>query len=274
MNDEWSAVETLRHLVFVHDSWFRRCCLGRTDLFTPMGLGPEFVADEEQGLDRSATPTLDEVRAVRRDQAAELEAWLATVTADELQHPHRCPRAPAGRRTHGAGACPSACTRCSTRSGPTTASACATSTGRSRRPTTGLRLVGSRHERDDLSPAGRLGPDGQRRRHRLQRVRPPGRPRRRARHPGRRPGRRRHAARHRRRLRRPGRQRGAARRALQGRRDDFVVATKFGMDMQGANGADCGARGSRATSAVRSRLRCAGYGSTTSTSTSSTSPTA
>ena len=26
---EWSAVETLRHLVFVHDSWFRRCCLDR-----------------------------------------------------------------------------------------------------------------------------------------------------------------------------------------------------------------------------------------------------
>ena len=33
--------------------------------------------------------------------------------------------------------------------------------------------------------------------------------------------------------------------ALQGRRDDFVVATKFGMDMQGANGADHGVRGSR-----------------------------
>ena len=29
---EWSAVETLRHLVFVHDSWFRRCCLGRAGL--------------------------------------------------------------------------------------------------------------------------------------------------------------------------------------------------------------------------------------------------
>ncbi len=27
---EWSAVETLRHLVFVHDSWFRRCCLKRS----------------------------------------------------------------------------------------------------------------------------------------------------------------------------------------------------------------------------------------------------
>jgi len=33
--------------------------------------------------------------------------------------------------------------------------------------------------------------------------------------------------------------------ALQGRRDEFVVATKFGMDMGGANGDDHGARGSR-----------------------------
>jgi aryl-alcohol dehydrogenase-like predicted oxidoreductase len=32
---------------------------------------------------------------------------------------------------------------------------------------------------------------------------------------------------------------------LAGRRDDVVLATKFGMDMQGANGADHGARGSR-----------------------------
>jgi aryl-alcohol dehydrogenase-like predicted oxidoreductase len=33
--------------------------------------------------------------------------------------------------------------------------------------------------------------------------------------------------------------------ALKRRRDEFVVATKFGMDMQGANGADHGVRGSR-----------------------------
>jgi aryl-alcohol dehydrogenase-like predicted oxidoreductase len=33
--------------------------------------------------------------------------------------------------------------------------------------------------------------------------------------------------------------------ALQGRRDDVVIATKFGMDMQGENGADHGARGAR-----------------------------
>ncbi|GAB2486414.1 aldo/keto reductase [Promicromonospora xylanilytica] len=33
--------------------------------------------------------------------------------------------------------------------------------------------------------------------------------------------------------------------ALQGRRDDVLVATKFGLDVRGANGADYGARGSR-----------------------------
>ncbi|MGY3517119.1 aldo/keto reductase [Micromonospora sp. PTRAS2] len=33
--------------------------------------------------------------------------------------------------------------------------------------------------------------------------------------------------------------------ALKGRRDEVVLATKFGMDMHGANGADFGARGSR-----------------------------
>jgi len=33
--------------------------------------------------------------------------------------------------------------------------------------------------------------------------------------------------------------------ALQGQRDEFVVATKFGMDMRGENGRDFGARGSR-----------------------------
>jgi aryl-alcohol dehydrogenase-like predicted oxidoreductase len=45
--------------------------------------------------------------------------------------------------------------------------------------------------------------------------------------------------------------------ALKGRRDDVVVATKFGMDMAGANGPDWGARGARRyiTRAVEASLR-------------------
>jgi hypothetical protein len=92
VDDEWSAVQTLRHLVFVHDSWFHRCVLGRTDLFTPMGLASDFVPDrEEQGLDLTADPTLDEVLAVRDEQAVELERWLATVTPEQLAEPAPVP---------------------------------------------------------------------------------------------------------------------------------------------------------------------------------------
>jgi aryl-alcohol dehydrogenase-like predicted oxidoreductase len=45
--------------------------------------------------------------------------------------------------------------------------------------------------------------------------------------------------------------------ALRGRRDEIVLATKFGMDMEGLNGADRGARGSRSyiVRAVEASLR-------------------
>ncbi len=85
VDGEWSMVETLRHLVFVHDSWFHRCVLGLTEPFTAMGLGPPFVPDqEEQGLDRSARPSLDEVLHVRNRHGSEIEAWLAEVTREQL----------------------------------------------------------------------------------------------------------------------------------------------------------------------------------------------
>ncbi|MGX1267187.1 DinB family protein [Streptomyces phaeoluteigriseus] len=85
MNDEWSALQTMRHLVFVHDSWFRRCCLGSTELFTPMGIGTTAEPYRgAHGLDLSLDPALDEIVSVRDAQAAELEAWLDEATAVQL----------------------------------------------------------------------------------------------------------------------------------------------------------------------------------------------
>ena len=82
---EWSAVQTLRHLVFVHDSWFRRCCLGSARPFTAIGLASPQVPDQaEQGLDQTANPSLQEVLAVRHEQALELGSWLASATPSEL----------------------------------------------------------------------------------------------------------------------------------------------------------------------------------------------
>jgi hypothetical protein len=88
VNDEWSAVQTMRHLVFVHDSWFRRCVLASSESFTPMGIGPVGL---EQGLDRGAAPSLDEVLVVREQQATELEAWLDAVTPEQLREPAPIP---------------------------------------------------------------------------------------------------------------------------------------------------------------------------------------
>jgi hypothetical protein len=87
VDGEWSMVETLRHLVFVHESWFRRCVLGLTEPFTAFGLGPPEVEE----LDRSARPGLDDVLAVRDRQAAELDAWLAEVTPERLAAPAPVP---------------------------------------------------------------------------------------------------------------------------------------------------------------------------------------
>jgi hypothetical protein len=92
VDGEWSMVETLRHLVFVHDSWFRRCVLGLTEPFTAMGLASPFVPDQEElGLDPSARPGLDEVLIVRDRQASEIEAWLAEVTPEQLAKPAPVP---------------------------------------------------------------------------------------------------------------------------------------------------------------------------------------
>ncbi len=92
---EWSAVETLRHLVFVHDAWFRRCCLASTQPFTGIGLASDLVPhQEEQGIDRAAAPSLDQVLAVRDEQAAELERWLTSVSAEELSKPAPVPAGP------------------------------------------------------------------------------------------------------------------------------------------------------------------------------------
>ncbi|WP_305788864.1 DinB family protein [Symbioplanes lichenis] len=92
VDGEWSMVQTLRHLVFVHDSWFRRCVLGMTEPFTALGLASPFVPDHQGlGLDTSAAPALDEVLAVRDRQAAEREAWLAAVTPGQLAAPAPVP---------------------------------------------------------------------------------------------------------------------------------------------------------------------------------------
>ena len=71
VNDEWSFVQTLRHLVFAMDKWFTVPILGEP--FDPMGLPNSGSVDFPwPGLDRTLTPSFADVKAVRDDRAARL----------------------------------------------------------------------------------------------------------------------------------------------------------------------------------------------------------
>jgi hypothetical protein len=88
VNSEWSLAQTLRHTIFVVDAWFGHAVMLRPHPFHPIGLPAAFTHNgREFGIDESADPTLDEILAVRAERIADLRAYLADVTQDELDGP-------------------------------------------------------------------------------------------------------------------------------------------------------------------------------------------
>jgi len=80
VDDEWSFVQTLRHLVFAMDKWFTAPILGVG--FHPTGLpNSGSVGFPWPGLDLGLAPSLAEALAVRADRAARFRGYLETVTA-------------------------------------------------------------------------------------------------------------------------------------------------------------------------------------------------
>jgi hypothetical protein len=94
----------LRHAIFVVDAWFGHATALRPRPFHPLGLPAGFITDgAEFGIDASATPTFDEVLAARAERIADLRAYLADITQEELDRvrgPNPVPGFPApGERT-------------------------------------------------------------------------------------------------------------------------------------------------------------------------------
>jgi hypothetical protein len=85
VDDEWSFVETLRHLVFATDAWVRRAILGDPAPWHPLDLPWDEMPDIP-GIprDRDVRPSLDDVLAVRRDRMATVRSVIAGLTADML----------------------------------------------------------------------------------------------------------------------------------------------------------------------------------------------
>jgi hypothetical protein len=86
VDEEWSFVETVRHLIFVADAWIGRVVLGRAEPFDSIGLPPTFVTDGAQyGIDQRADPDLDTVLEQRESRLTLVAAVAGQASATELE---------------------------------------------------------------------------------------------------------------------------------------------------------------------------------------------
>lgn len=85
VNGEWSFVQTLRHLVFVTDSWAARALLGEPAPYHPLGLPPTGMRNPGVPQDTDVHPTLAEVLAIRAERQQTARRAIDTLTDDLLE---------------------------------------------------------------------------------------------------------------------------------------------------------------------------------------------
>src|SRR6187551_3443341 len=85
VGDEWSFVQTLRHLCFATDAWVARMVLGDPSPWHPLDLPwDEAPGWDDIPWDREARPRLDEVLALRADRQATVRRVLEELTDERL----------------------------------------------------------------------------------------------------------------------------------------------------------------------------------------------
>jgi uncharacterized damage-inducible protein DinB len=83
---EWSFVETLRHLLFVHDAWLRRAVLGEPAPYDALDLPHDEMPDlEGVPRDLDARPALDHVLDLRAERLAITRRFFGELTDEQLQ---------------------------------------------------------------------------------------------------------------------------------------------------------------------------------------------
>lgn len=88
VDDEWSFVETLRHLGFAHACWVGGVVLADPSPWHPLDLPwDEAPAVEGVPWDRDVRPSLDEVLAVRAERRATVASVLADLDDAGLERP-------------------------------------------------------------------------------------------------------------------------------------------------------------------------------------------
>jgi hypothetical protein len=85
VGDEWSFIETLRHLNFASAAWIARMVLGDPTPYHELDLPWEEAPDwDDIPCDREARPSLDEVLALRAARHAVVDDLLAGLTDEQL----------------------------------------------------------------------------------------------------------------------------------------------------------------------------------------------
>ncbi len=83
--EEWSFIETLRHLCFATDAWVRRAVLGDPAPWHPLDLPWDGMPDTPgTPRDREARPSLEEVLALRRDRMSGVREVIEGLTEESL----------------------------------------------------------------------------------------------------------------------------------------------------------------------------------------------
>jgi hypothetical protein len=93
VDDEWSFVETMRHLIYATDCWFRRGVLDESEPFHAIGVTHTEAHGLVPGIDLEASPTYADVIAARRENQAAVRDYAATLT-DESVKEKRMPTGP------------------------------------------------------------------------------------------------------------------------------------------------------------------------------------
>ena len=85
VHDEWSFIETLRHLLFATDAWVLRAFLGRPSPYDALDL-PHTEMGDVPGVPRDleARPTLEEVLALRADRVRTVREVFEGLTDEVL----------------------------------------------------------------------------------------------------------------------------------------------------------------------------------------------
>lgn len=92
VNGEWSPLETLRHLLFACDVWFRRGALGEETPYAAISipgawLAPGELPEVDARIDPDADPSLDEVLAARSERVDAVTAFLRDADATSMAAP-------------------------------------------------------------------------------------------------------------------------------------------------------------------------------------------